>query len=168
MGRIILNLVAIAAMAVCLAIPASAAEGSIRIETDRMPVIIRQVGMQQGNGFRLMEPYGGGYLTFDDILSNELAVWLTRKDGEEIHGKTENGSVFFSGLEEGLYLVESRGQEAFSPFLISIPWDGSEWEINIAPEDAVPQTGDKIGGSIFTLAASMAGFALLGRRRKNY
>ena len=55
---------------------ALAAEGSIRVNTEATDSALYRVGTGEGDGYRLAEQYGGGYLTFDDTLSQSLADWL--------------------------------------------------------------------------------------------
>lgn len=147
--------------------PASAAQGSIQVETDAEGLVLYQVGMSEGTGYRLKENFGGGYLTFDDTLSRELAVWLSGRADRAEKLLPEPGGKIFLGLNEGLYLVCCEDAEGFAPFLVIIPWDGYYWEVDVDPSAApVPQTGDTVGSLILAMAASGAGVMVLARRRK--
>ena len=151
-----------------LTVSASAAEGSIRVRTQAEQVTVHHVGLAEGSGYRLLDAYGGGYLTFDDTLSLELAAWLSGRTVDGISRETREGSADYSDLEEGLYLVTSAGNEAFAPFLVTIPWDGYHWEVEVTPETApIPQTADPVLNPIATMLFSGAGLILLIRRRKN-
>ena len=71
----------------------------------------------------------------------------------------------FRNLEEGLYLVCADG--AFPPFLVTIPWDGYHWQVEVDPlAEPIPRTGDPVGVRLLALAASGAGILVMGRRRK--
>jgi len=147
--------------------PVSAAQGSIQVETDADGVVLYQVGTSEGTGYRLMEMFGGGYLTFDDTLSRELAAWLSSRAACAEKQLPEPGGKIFLGLNEGLYLVCCEDPEGFDPFLVIIPWDGYYWEVEVDPSVApVPQTGDAVGSLIFAMAASGAGVMVIARRRK--
>ena len=151
-----------------LTVSASAAEGSIRVRTQAEQVTVHYVGLPEGTGFRLLEACGGGYLTFDDTLSPELAAWLSGRTVDGISREIKEGSAWFSELEEGLYLVTSEGDHEFAPFLVSIPWDGYHWEVEVTPETAaIPQTYDPIWLFQAMMLFSGAGSILLIRRRKN-
>ena len=153
-------------MVVLLGVPAGAAEGSILITNQGQRVWVYYLGRREATGFRLLDRYGGGYLTFDDTLSTDLAEWFSGKAEEEIPGVQQKDSILFAGLQEGLYLV--RGEvDVFEPFMVTLPWDGFYWEVEVDPMNStVPQTGDSVGVAMFAMAASGAGVAVLGRRRK--
>ena len=145
----------------------SAAQGSLQIKTDAETVSLYRVASPEGRGYRLKENCGGGYLTFDDTLSPDLAVWLHSHVREEETVTVQGENATFSNLEEGLYLVWS--EDGFSPFLVSIPWDGYHWELEVDPSsEPVPQTGDPVAIALFVMSASGAGVLVLGRHRKRY
>ena len=151
-------------IAVLLVIPAAAAEGTIRVHTDSRDVTLTFLGEVEATGFRLLPRYGGGYLTFDDTLSRELAAWFSGKEDSGIPGQEASGEMRFEGLREGLYLVTGNG---FDPFMVSLPWDGYQWDVKVDPLNAaVPQTGDSVSAALFAMAASGAGVMVLRRQRK--
>ena len=155
-------------MVVCLGVPADAAEGSIFVKTDGSKIMVCYLGHEEATGFRLLEQYGGGYLTFDDTLSPELAAWFSAKAVSEIEGKAQKDGILFSGLKEGLYLVRGE-QGTFEPFMVTLPWDGVYWEMELDPMSSTsPQTGDTVGIAFLGMAASGAGVTVLTRRRKKY
>ena len=159
-------LIFLLSMGLFMVLPAAAKEGTIYLNTEAENASVHKLGTQEATGFRLTDSYGGGYLTYDDTLSPELALWFSGKAGEGIIGSRADRELIFGGLTEGLYLVKSEANE-FAPFLVAIPWDGYHWELELNPTDAaVPQTGDGIGFALFSMAASGAGITLLGRRKK--
>ena len=161
-------LIAIAmVLLISLSMPAAAAEGAIRVRTQGENVSVFRLGWSEATGYRLEDAYGGGYLTFDDTLSAELAAWFAKKAGSGIRGTRQQESIVFTDLEEGLYLVRAE-DDAFAPFLVTVPWDGFYWEVEVTPmEEDVPQTGDHVGSLILTMAASLAALSFCARRRKN-
>ena len=156
----------IAVFVLHFALPAGAAEGKILVKTEDPSVTVIFLGTPEGNGFRLEEIYGGGYLTFDDTLLPELASWFAGKASAGFSGEQQGDCVAYFGLEEGLYLVRSE-EGAFSPFMVPLPWDGYQWTVTVNPqEETIPQTGDPVGVAILAMAASWAGLMVFGRRRK--
>lgn len=129
---------------------AAASQGSIRVVTRGGTVALYRVGNFEDTHFRLLEAYGGGEVSFDESLSPELAAKLVQyaRSGY-VKAADLNGIVSFSGKEAGLYLVVQRsappGYEPFAPFLVSLPWDGNQWDVRAEPklEGAQPQTGDR-------------------------
>lgn len=149
-----------------LVLPAGAKEGSIRILTDAEAVSVYRLGTAEATGFRLDDIYGGGYLTFDDTLSPELASWFSRKVSRGCQGHRDGESFLVDGLTEGLYLIKAE-DDGFSPCLVTLPWDGYQWQVEVDPMNtALPQTGDGVGIAMFAMSASGAGIALLGRRKR--
>ena len=150
-------------LAVFMGTPAKAAEGSIRVKTGGQDVSLYYLGQSEATGYRLLKAYGGGYLTFDDTLSSELAAWFAGKADSGIPGVQDANGTVFAGLQEGLYLVCGE----FEPFMVTLPWDGFYWEVEVDPMNStVPQTGDGASIAILTMVVSGAGMAVLGRRRK--
>lgn len=145
-----------------LAMQVSAAEGSICIRTEEdCEVTVYYVAEPDGIHYRLLDSYGGGLLTFDDTLSTDLAAWLAGRTVDGIAMETEQGIAVFSDLEEGLYLVVQtkgeKGKNPFAPFLVSIPWDGYIWEVEVTPfPEETPQTGDAVLCDVFLLLFSTA------------
>lgn len=163
-------------MTVCIS--ALAATGTVRIDIGgKGEITLYSVGKAEGDGYRLSESYGGGFVTFDDILSPDLAAWLAQRGKNGISQETEQGSAAFTGVEEGLYLVvqtgEREGYYAFNPFLISMPWDGNMWEIDASPKmeqrpTETPQTGEDSGlvpaiGAMILSAIGLAGCGYIKR-----
>ena len=157
-------------MAVCFLLPvtANAAEGEIRVRTERAcQISVTMVAKPEGTDYRLLDTYGGGLLAFDDTLSSDLAAWLTNKTQNAEGKETEQGIAVFSGLEEGLYLVtHTGGENPFLPFLVCIPWDGAMWQVEVTPfPEEMPQTGDEIAGSVMLLFSSASGLLVLKRKK---
>ena len=157
----------VALIAAMLPLRVSAAQGSLTVHTDARQVALYRVGWPEGRGYRLDETFGGGYLTPDDTLSPELAAWLHSRTYDSAICISNGENPEFYNLEEGLYLV--WGEDAFPPFLVTIPWDGYHWHLEVNPlGNDVPQTGDSVGLSLLVMSASGAGMLVLGRRRKRY
>ena len=82
--------------------------------------------------------------------------------------------ITVNGEDWGLYLaVETGGTGEFAPFLISLPWDGDTWNLDVKPERdgipaEIPQTGDKsvVVISSWVMAAAMLGLLVIGSRKK--
>lgn len=114
-------------------------------------VSLYPVGNPVGNDFLLATDFGGGMIKREDIKSAVLAVWLTElADTEGIKRILDaDGRACYSGLPEGLYLIQQSQtedhQEAFDPILVSIPTDGV-WTVGVLPKSRVilteaPKTG---------------------------
>lgn len=150
MKRVLAGMIVLFVILPLIALDAFAAEGVIRIVLrEDGEVTVCLVGVPEGDHHRLLDAYGGGEVSFDDSLSNELAAWLAQKKRDGITKSLENGVAEFTGLEEGLYLVAQtkgeKGKEKFAPFLVSIPWDGNMWQVEVTPmPPEPPQTGDGI------------------------
>ena len=150
-------------------VPVSAADGIIRVNTEEKDTVLYKVGFAEQNGYRLTERFGGGYLSFDDTLSQALADWLLECAGEAEKCQPDDSGTVFSNLEEGLYLVGSEEERGFPPFLVILPWDGSHWDVAVDPLNGEPpQTGDPIGTAILLMATSGAGISALHKRKKFY
>lgn len=123
--------------------------GSITILTKGGTVAVYRVGDFEDTHFRLLEAYGGEKIGFEESLSPELAARLVQhaRSGY-VKAADLNGNVVFSEQEPGLYLVVQRstpaGYEPFAPFLVSLPWDGDQWNVKAEPklEGIQPKTGD--------------------------
>ena len=149
---------------------AQAVSGSIRVNVgEKTKVSLYLVGSWEDGGYRLLEQYGGGWLSYDDALSKDLAQWLASRAQGGIFRETEDGFVKFTDLNEGLYLV-AADEGRFPPFFVSLPWDGSMWEVEISPEmeETTPQTGDFVGLrlSAVLMMVSMLGLLVIGSRKK--
>lgn len=149
MLRRIINVIAMG-MVFLLTVSALASQtGSIQVETEGGTVALYRVGDFEQTYFRLLEAYGGRTVTFDETLSPELAQELAAiARGGYVKAADLHGNVVFSDREPGLYLIVQRtapdGYEAFTPFLVSLPWDGDQWEVKAQPklEGEQPNTGD--------------------------
>ncbi len=159
MRRGMMALLVLAAV-VLLSVGAGASEmkGSVEVKLDagELPVIngavtIYLVGIPIEGGYRLLDRYGGGIVRAEDVGSRNLAFWLGEltDSGRELLLDVD-GRVVFSGMEEGLYLVEQTqrmdGFYPFRAFLAEVPADG-QWTRRFAPAvfpitDEPPCTGD--------------------------
>ena len=139
--------------------------GSIRVETEGGTVALYRVGDFEQTHFRLLQIYGGRAVTFDETLTPELAEELAKiARGGFVKAADIHGEVLFLNREPGLYLVVQRtapeGYVPFRPFLVSLPWDGDQWEVKAQPkqEGQQPLTGDPrdpmpwLGTMIFSAA----------------
>lgn len=161
-----------------LVMPAEASSGAIRVDIGgEGEVTLYRVGILEREHYRLSDEHGGGTVTFDDILLPELAAWLAQRSQGGISRETEQGIAEFTGLSEGLYLAvqtrEGENDTRFAPFLISLPWDGDTWILDVRPQMTLPladtpQTGDRgllVWSSLF-MAGSMIGLLVIGSRKK--
>ena len=138
-------------------------------------------GKPSDKGYRLSDAFGGGMITQMDVFSPELAVWLSQRASGGWKDTTDSqGRASFYGLDEGLYLVmqpfSKGGYRPFEPFLITIPWDGIQWEITATPKTereitVVPDTSDPGIVNCGILGMLLSGTALLalllsGKKRR--
>lgn len=179
MVKRIFGMLLAAALLGALAVPAAAAanDGVIRVTVgrdDSGEVTLYKVGEFITGGFQLDDAYGGGTVTDLDSLSDELAAWLAQKAGVGTVQQARDGVCTFQGLSEGLYLVvqtrAAAGYEAFQPFLVSVPWDGNMWELDVKPilkEAQPPKTGDEAAlvPAGVLLGFSAAGLLRMGRKK---
>lgn len=170
MKRKLLSFVLAVVLLWSFAAGAQAVSGSIRVNVGQEArVSLYLVGSWEDGGYRLLEQYGGGWLSFDDALSEDLAQWMATRAQGGISRETKDGTVKFTDLNEGLYLVVPEGAK-FRPFFVSLPWDGSVWEMEINPEaeETTPQTGDYVGLrlSAVLMMVSMLGLLVVGSRKK--
>lgn len=141
--------------------PVSAAEqsGTIRIRmaygdasAEGAVVTLQYAGQPAEGGYRLSEVFGGGIIRMEDACSPDLAQWLSERTtvGGELGKLDSQGSIVFSGLEEGLYLITQEkapmGWQCAAPFLVPVPLDGN-WEVLAYPKQALlltepPRTGE--------------------------
>lgn len=149
MLRRIINAIALW-MVLLLTVSAMASQlGTIQVETEGGTVALYRVGEFEQTYFRLLQSYGGRAVTFDETLTPELAEELAEiAQGGYVKAADIHGNVVFSNREPGLYLIVQRtvpdGYAPFSPFLVSLPWDGDQWEVKAQPklEGPQPLTGD--------------------------
>ena len=151
---------------------AQAVSGSITVNVgEQTRVSLYLMGSWEDGGYRLLEQYGGGWLSYDDVLSEDLALWLATRAQGGISRETKGEKVKFTDLNEGLYLVAPDPENmVFRPFFVSLPWDGSMWEVEISPEleASTPETGDFVGLrlSAVLMMVSMLGLLVIGSRKK--
>lgn len=178
----------LAVLLICLlqAGTSAAALGSIQISLKggSRPINGAQIrvylaGKPVTGGYRLTKTFGGGLITEADVFSPELAVWLSQRASGGWKGTTDQeGTVKFQGLEEGLYLVTQSGSKGgyrpFEAFLVTIPWDGTQWEITAAPkterdDPSTPDTSDPgtVDRGLLGMTLSGTGLIvlLLGKKR---
>ncbi len=108
-------------------------------------VTLYRVGDLTETGYRLAELYGGHALTFDELLSPELAAILAREAKDGVVRQADQGVVTYSGLEPGIYLLVQTACEEesvpFSPFMVTLPWDGDQWDVEVRPREEGPANG---------------------------
>lgn len=173
--RRIMAVIGFMAILLCLTVSAAATEtGSIRLETTGGTVALYKVGEINGQIVCLYEEYGGGIVGPMDILSENLAAWLhERAQNGHVKDTDIRGDTIFENLSPGLYLLTQpstpSGQEPFEPFLITLPWDGSMWDVTVNLE-ILPETGASenpglwIGGMLFSAAG--IGICMLIHRKR--
>ena len=126
-------------------------------------------GLSTPKQIRLLERYGGGIVRAEDVGSRNLAFWLGEltDSGRELLLDVD-GRVVFSGVEEGLYLVEQTqrmdGFYPFRAFLAEVPL-GGRWTRRFEPAvspitDEPPCTGD-LTLYLGTLAMLLSGGGLI-------
>ncbi len=126
MKRRICNLLLTAVLCLLLAVPVCAAEqGSLLLKEVEHPAEIFVVADAQGI------PTGAFADTVEKLTRNDLTpaaakVFYERVQSAKPSGVTvaadQSKKIFFSSLEEGWYLVCSKGEQAeFAPFLVAIP-----------------------------------------------
>lgn len=184
-GIVILLMLA-ALLSLSVSAGASELKGSVEVKLDagELPVIngavtIYLVGIPIEGGYRLLDRYGGGIVRAEDVDSRNLAFWLGEltDSGRELLLDVD-GRVVFSGVEEGLYLVEQTqrmdGFYPFRAFLAEVP-SGGRWTRRFEPAvspitDEPPCTGD-LTLYLGTLAMLLSGSGLIacgiwGRKEK--
>lgn len=154
-GGVVLVLVVLLLWPAVLTCQAAEEMGTIRVilepEMADSLVVLHSVGILRGDGMEVDALYGGGYVTQADLQTRELARWLSdRAEGGTEKQISREGTVMFSGLSEGVYLLKQRegspGYYAMDPVLISIPEGDGSWYVRICPavEEKVyrvPKTG---------------------------
>ena len=169
-----------------LALPAWAApEGSVRIIPvwGKTPVAggeisLCRVGIRTEEGLRITDGLANWVVEEGVLPAGEWIGWLNRTVHEqEIVSSVEEGSgAAFSGLKEGIYLIQQTVAAPdfapFEPFLLSIP-EGESWEISAEPKliytGESPKTGDHpapiIGAMGLGLSAAIL-MVLVDERKK--
>ena len=187
MKRGILALLLTAAV-LSLSVTAGASEmkGSVEVKLDagELPVTngavtMYLVGVPTGDGYRLLDRYGGGVVRYADVGSSNLAYWLGElSDGGKELMLDVDGRAVFSGVEPGLYLMEQTqrmdGFYPFRAFLVEVP-AGGQWTRRFEPlllpiTDEPPCTGD-VTTYLAVLGMALSGGGLVccgiwGRKRK--
>lgn len=179
MGKQLLCALTIAIMTVGMVIPAEAAEspGQIRVmldfedgEVHDGEVTLYRAGKRVGDCYRLEPAFGGGLVKEADARSEALAYWLSETvTGEgEIRILDADGTAWYSGLEEGLYLLvqssPSEGLDPVPPMLLTVPFSG-QWELVALPQYQaiqipVPETGQHASPLIGAMGMVLSGLAL--------
>lgn len=127
-------------------------------------------GSPSEDGYRLTEFFGGGFVRREDAQSSDLAKWLsaTAAGAGENQYLEEDGTAEFSGLHEGLYLLEqtrsARGFRCVAPFLIPVPCNG-DWEVTALPKmqeifTQSPKTGQHPAPIIGAMGLILSGMGL--------
>ena len=135
----------------------------IRLDAGELPVTngavtVYLVGIPTEDGYRVLDRFGGGVIRTEDLNSGHLALWLAElASGGRTQLLDVDGRVVFTGLEEGLYLVEQTekmdGFYPFRAFLVTVPQKG-QWELQVKPT-VLPITMEppRTGQDLKTLAA---------------
>lgn len=134
-----------AVLVMMLAVPVSAAGemGTIRVKVEpgmaNSTVTLYYVGKLNAGGLQLTEDFGGGYVTRRDMQTRELVTWLLEQaEGGVRKEISREGTVMFSGLAEGVYLLSQQepapGYYAIQPMLISIPEEDGTWYVEAFPK----------------------------------
>ena len=162
------------AVVLWLSVRAGAAglKGSVEVKLDagELPVTngavtLYPVGIPTDGGYRLLDRYGGGVVRSEDAESRNLAYWLGElaDGGREILLDAE-GRAVFSGVEQGLYLVEQTqrmdGFYPFRAFLAEVP-AGDQWTRRFTPA-VLPITDEPPCTSDVTIYLALLGMALSG------
>jgi len=170
-----------AGLAGLFAMPAVAAEeqGEIRITQHRegkpIPggnVTLCYVGTATEEGYLIMGYENDWIILADEVFFPETALWVQKHAKADGITKAveKTGTVTFTDLEEGLYLVTQSeavsGYAPFSPFLVELPIGGAVWLAEITPmleplSSENPQTGDHPAPIIAAMALVLSVFALL-------
>lgn len=175
MRRAALGILA-AVLAVLLAVPVSAVGelGSIRVtaepEMEGSQVMLSYAGILYAQGLQLTEEFGGGYVTGKDMGTRELVAWLAEQVGDGLKKKIgPDGTVMFSGLPEGVYLLTQQtaapGYRPLEPMLIRLPEEDGSWmaqaypKIEKGPYD-MPETGQPITPVIGAMGMVISAFGI--------
>lgn len=165
-----------AVLTMVLVMPASAEGelGAIRLtmepEMADSTVLLTYVGILHGGGLQLLPEFGGGYVTEQDLQTRELAQWLASLAAEGIEKQiSRDGTVMFSGLPEGVYLLTQKdaapGYYALAPMLIAMPEGDGSWFVQAEPKvekkpyDA-PETGQPITPVLAAMGMVISAFGI--------
>ena len=185
MGRkIICMLFAVGVLALS-AFPASAAgQGVIQVTPQEVgnpvpggEVSLYAIGKAVEGGYRLSAELADWTVDVTEIFDPDLARWLAENIRAEGISKSigDAGSVEYSGLEEGVYLMiqtqAAPGYQSFRPYIVVLPMSGQEWKAPTYPkvkrlEGDNPKTGDTgVVQGIVGMAVSGVGLWMCGRKR---
>lgn len=160
MGRRCICIAAVIGVLVGLVLPGRAAEetGSLRV----MPlwcgrpvtggsITLSRVGSRRGADFLVTDGLADWRVSEQEIFSGEWAGRLSgwAREAPAMDSAVREEGAVFSGLEQGLYLVQQKEASdglVFSPFLVSVP-QGELWEVAAWPKAVYtgesPRTGDR-------------------------
>ena len=171
-----LALVLAGALLLLLALPASAAGETGTIRVTVLPgmagstVTLYLAGKLSAGGLQLTEAFGGGYITGRDIQTRELTQWLAdRAEGGTGRQISRDGTVMFTGLEEGVYLLTQKeaaaGYYAMTPMLIVLPEEDGTWYAQAYPkvepkDDLIPETGQPFTPVLWAMGMILSAFAI--------
>lgn len=186
MGRKIICMLFAVGILALSAFPASAAgPGLIQVMPQEQgepvsggEVTLYAIGKAVEDGYRLSAELADWTVDITEIFDPDLAWWLAENIRTEGISKAvgDAGSVEYSGLEEGVYLmIQSRaapGYQPFRPYIVVLPMSGQEWKAPTCPKvkrlsGDNPKTGDV--GLVMAgagMAVSGAGLWVCGRRRR--
>jgi len=174
-------------LAMCLAVPAAAAEtGELRITPHRAgeavpggKITIYLVGHAAEDGYLVKGRDKNWIIPADELFFPETAAWVQRNTKAEGITKEveEAGTVVFSEMKAGLYLVtqsqSASGYAPFQPFLLELPIGGEVWMAEAYPKAEKiltenPNTGDHPAPIIAAmgLVLSVSALLMLGEKRK--
>lgn len=172
-----------------LTVPALAAEaeGVIRITPHRAGEIViggeitlYYVGVRMEEEYYIWGRFLNWKIKAEEVYDPDTAREI-RKMGDIGEGVSKrvgkSGTVTFTGLEQGLYLVvqteAAPGHTSFQPFLLELPLGGQVWEAEAYPKvesegSDNPQTGDHPAPiiSAMTLVLSVSLLLILSDKRK--
>lgn len=133
-------------------------------------VTLYYAAQPSGEHYLLVDSFGGGLVKKEDASSDALAQWLA--EAAEGTGTPRildaDGTAWFTGLPEGLYLLVQNGQiegvDPFAPIMIQLPYNG-EWEVVAIPQyrkvlTQSPETGQRLSPMIGAMGMVLSGMAL--------
>lgn len=133
-------------------------------------VSICLVGCKTEDGYLLTDGLANWSVSEKEVLTGNWISWLSeRTAGRGICNPIEpGGGAEFTGLQEGLYLVQQldapEGFDAFHPFVVAIPENG-EWNVYKEPEMVClgesPQTGDRPAPIIGAMGLGLSAVLLM-------
>ena len=143
--------------------------GSIFASSGKLTLYM--VGDEISGGYRLKEDFGGGVISTKDTQMEDLPQWLAdQAEGGVTQEIDLAGTVEFTGLKEGLYLIvqteSSNGFYPIKPFLVRLPWMEEQWYLEAAPKLEMipagqPQTGEGMVTVLSALTMLLSGIGLV-------